>query len=144
MPRLSISNIFDAAKAKATKAGAELGDLVDTFGQLVKELVPTLNGGLTFTQNLNCEAKVVDLLSDTDQVVSKAEGKVLTDVIPSRVVSTDVVLDTFNWWLDNEGKLRVKAGFLKDRAIADVSGSNCVTGTVPTTKTQLRLLLFYG
>lgn len=132
MAKLSISNIFEASKLKATKAGAELSALLDTFSQLVKEIVPALSNGLTFGDNLNCEPKVVGLTSDTDQVVATASGKVVTDVLLTRVLEVGTKKSAFGWWLNDKGELVVNADFVDD------------DGDPTTDEIDCRLLIFYA
>ncbi len=109
--RVNLSAIFSTSQLIATKSGQELQQLITTFADFVKQIVPVLQNGLTITDNFNAEAKDIELSSEAEQVVSAAAGKTVTDVIPGRVYETGTMLTGFGWWLDDNSELIVMAQF---------------------------------
>jgi len=110
--KIELVSIFETSRLIATKSGAELTELIMTFANFVKQVVPALKGGLTFEDNFNCAAKVVELSSDVEQVVDVGRLGSITDVVVGRVVSQSSLLRDFGWWLDGDNRLVVKAVFL--------------------------------
>lgn len=131
--KVTLSRIFDASKALATKPGKELADLIATVAEFAKQIVPPLQNGLSFADNWNGDAKVIELSSDVDQVVSVPDGKTPTDVEVGRVLSTEHMLVGFLWWLDGDGQLTVRARF---SALDD-------SDPTPTDAAEVRLLVSY-
>lgn len=93
----------------ATEAGNQLKDLVGYTAEMAENVARLLRNGLTFNDNFSCDVREVSAKHNEETVISGS--KPVVGVIPVRVLSTSIGLDSFAWWYDERGRLTIKAGF---------------------------------
>jgi len=106
--KFTITRLLDTSKILTSEAGQQLETFISYMAEFVDQTVRTLRSGITFQDNFACEVKTVSLKHDTAQVVQAA--KAVVGILPTRVVSQSVGLDSFAWYIDDQGRLTVKAG----------------------------------
>lgn len=108
--KLSISKLLETSRFLTTKAGAELRDFIVYVAEFSEQVLRALRNGLTFDDNFNAKAVVVELADATAQIVDTA-GKNPTGIIPLRVFSSTYRIASFGWYINADGKTVVTAGF---------------------------------
>lgn len=109
--KITVNRLLETAKLLQTEAGKQLTDLIEYTNTAFEQLIRALRNGLTFSDNINCKISLVELTHGVLQAVN-ADGKSPVGIIPQRVVSTTTGIDSFIWYIDQSGKLQVKANFV--------------------------------
>lgn len=130
MAKITISRIFETSRALATKAGAELSDVVQFVADLAEQTLRNLRNGLTYTDNFDCQSKPVYLRNGVATPVSVSGLKAVSEVRVRRFLDTRYALSSWIWYVDQNGRLTVTAGF---------SGSPDANYEVP-----LEILILFG
>lgn len=127
MSKLNISRIFDVSKYLSTKAGQELADVLEYISSLSEQILRALRNGLSFADNFDAIQSTVSLTSGVASVVGTS-GKRPIGIVPMRIVSTTSRVDSFGWYLNDQGQTVVTATF---------------TGS-PTTAIDVVLVIFFS
>jgi hypothetical protein len=123
--KCTITRLPEISRFLATEVGKAIPDFFTYMAEFIEVTVRSLRGGLTFTDNFDCQVKTVSLVHNTAQVISAS--KAATGIIPVRVISKTTGIDGFIWYYDDLEKLTVKASFV---------GS-------PTTATEVLLVILF-
>lgn len=105
--KLTITRLLETSKILATEVGQAIPDFFDYIAEFVEQVTRSLRGGLTFADNFACEIKTVTVKHNTEQVVSST--KQVVGIIPIRVISTSIGIDSFTWFYSDRGELTIKA-----------------------------------
>lgn len=109
MAKLSISRLFETAEVLVTQAGQQLQTFIDYTTELSKQLVSAMANGLNFSDNFDCIVSTVSLTHNVGQIVSTTKTPI--GVFPIRAYSVSDLITGFNWYLDNNNALNVRATF---------------------------------
>lgn len=110
MAKITISRLFETSKILATKSGQELSDFVNYVAELAEQTLRNLRNGLTFQDNFNCLVSSVKLSQATNTVINTG-GKQPIGIIPIRVVSSSLTIDSFGWFIDTKGQVNVNVRY---------------------------------
>ena len=75
---------------------------------MAENVARILRNGLTFQDNFSCSIRPVTVKHNEEAVVGAS--KPVIGIIPIRVASTAVGIDSFAWYYDDKGRLIVKVG----------------------------------
>ncbi len=107
--KISITRLLETSKYIATKAGAELADMIVQLAEFMDQGVRALRNGLTFRDNHDCEIKSMTLRDGIPATIGLT--KVVTGALPIRTLSSTYAVASFLWYYDSNSKLTVKATF---------------------------------
>ena len=107
--RVTLTRLLETSKYLATEVGQAIPGFFDYMAEFVEQVTRALRSGLTFYDNFDCEVKQVTLKHDTEQILSAT--KTVTGIIPLRVISKSVGVQSLAWWYSDSGNLTVKIGF---------------------------------
>ena len=110
MAKFTVTRLLETAQILATPVGQAIPGFFDYMADFVQQTAKALRLGLTFADNFACEVKTVSLTNNTAQIISAS--KVVTGIIPVRVISQSIGLDSFAWYYDDNGRLTVRARFI--------------------------------
>jgi hypothetical protein len=108
--KITISRLFETSKILTTKSGQELQEFISYVADFAEQTLRNLKNGLTFADNVNCQISTYGLQHNVDQSINTA-GKTPLGIIPLRVISSTTGIDTFGWYVADNGAIRIKAGF---------------------------------
>ncbi len=127
MAKITISRIFETARALSTDAGTQLQDFIQFQAQLAEIAIRALRNGLTDEDNTDCEIKVVDLVHDTPLVLGVTRKKA-REVRPRRLLtSTTALAAPLAWGFTNNGAVTMTGKFFP----------------VPTEPVQVEIIILY-
>ena len=126
MAKVNISRLFDTSKLLVTKSGQELQEFITYVADLAEQTVRNLKNGITFKDNINCQISTYSLSHNVDQTINISQTPI--GIIPLRVISSSVGIDSFGWYVTDSGDIKIKAGF---------------TGA-PSGKVDLSLVILFG
>jgi anti-sigma regulatory factor (Ser/Thr protein kinase) len=131
MGKIATERIYDSGKELATKTGQELKNFIGFVTSAFTEVVIALKGGLTYEDNYNCKIVTVELVNAITQVISAKSGlQTIKEIRVRQVVSTLYGMDTFHWYTDGDGSVKVLMTF---------TGSPAAS-----TRINVVLLILYG
>lgn len=107
--RITLTRLLETSKYLATEVGQAIPGFFDYMAEFVEQVTRSLRSGLTFSDNFDCDVKTVTLTHNTEQIVSAT--KTAFGILPVRVVSQGVGIESFAWWYNDQGALTVKAAF---------------------------------
>ena len=110
MSKVTITSIFEISKALATKSGQELAAPLEFLADFGEQALRALRRGINFRDNFDGEFKTVDLIHNTEQIVSVAKTPV--DLWVTRTFTTSNFMTSFGWYINEDSQLVVKAQFL--------------------------------
>jgi len=110
--KITVSKIFELSKYLATKSGQELKDALVYMSEFAEVSLRNLRNGLTFSDNFDCETKLVSVRTNTETKVSLANRKRPSCILVRRVIS-DVyyVVDKFGWKFGQDGDIVINITF---------------------------------
>lgn len=113
--KITISRIFETSKIVSDLAALGVGqsasDLMEYLSSFVEQTLRGLRNGLSFQDNIDCQIKVVGLVHDVPQPIEINSPRVPLGIFPIRVTSTSTMIDAFNWYVDNQGRITLRAKF---------------------------------
>lgn len=110
MAKLSIQRLLEVSKLIATEAGAQLEEAITFLNDLADQTIRALRNGLTFRDNFNCIIQEASLQNEVESILNTG-GKRPYGIIPLRVISTTVGLDSFYWHINEQNQTIVKVKF---------------------------------
>lgn len=110
--KITLTRLLETSKLLSTEVGRQIPEFFNYMAELVEQMIRALRNGLKFQDNFDCEVKVVSLLHNTPQVITAS--KPATGVIPLRVISQNHMIDAFNMYFDQQGRLTIKVAFDSD------------------------------
>ncbi len=110
MAKLNVSTLFETSKALATDAGKQLGDFITWNADAARQIISALRNNLTFRDNFNCVVRNVSLSDGVDQPIN-TDGRQPSGIIPVRVVSSSISLDSFGWYINDANETVARATF---------------------------------
>ena len=131
MSKITITRLLDTAQLMTTTMGQESPAFVDYLAQLVEQSVRTLRNGITYADNVDCDAKTVTLTHGVAQAISAS--KTVMGVLFTRLRSQTYLLEASGWWYGTDNRLYVAARF----------GEIASSGTPPTAALAVDIVLLY-
>ncbi len=125
MAKYNVTRLLETAKPLATEAGEQLSGVITYLADFVENVSRCLRGGLSFSDNFNCEVRTVSVKDNVATVIGAS--KPVVGVIPTRVLSSEHHLTSFGWYYNSAGELTVQIG---------------LTGT-PTDSQKVTLVLLF-
>ena len=111
MAKITISRIFETARALSTDAGTQLQDFIQFQASFAEITIRALRNGLTDEDNTDCQVRTVDL-SDNVPLTLAVEKKRAREVRVRRVVSSTTALSApLAWGFANNGAVTMTAKF---------------------------------
>lgn len=109
MAKYTVSRLLETTRLLTTDAGEQLKDLVNYTSEMAENIARLLRNGLSFSDNFNCQIREVSVKHEVLEPVGA--DKPVLGIIPIRVLSTTVDLESFGWHYDERGRLVVRAAF---------------------------------
>lgn len=128
MTQIKVSKILETAKFIATDAGKELQDFIQYVSELADQVIRILRNGVTFADNMDAKFINVNLVTATATAINVGNRRPKM-IMVAEVISVTYGVDSFSWYVDNDGSTKVKVGF---------------TGSPGTSQIPVVLLISYG
>lgn len=110
MAKITISRLFEVSKILKTEAGKQLSDLINYTSELAEQVLRALRNGLTFEDNFNSKILTISATHNT-LIKVYISDKIPTGILIRRILSSSVMVDAFNWHIDDNGTLNLKILF---------------------------------
>lgn len=112
MAKITVSRIFELSKYLATKSGQELKDALTYISEFAEVSLRTLNKGLTFPDNFDCEIKTVTVRDGREQRISFTTKKRVASVMIRKVIN-DIYyeVESFGWKYAPDGNVIIIVNF---------------------------------
>lgn len=109
--KLSVTRLFDVAKAMQTKSGKELEDFISYSAQAFEQIVRALNKNISLAENTASDVVTVTCAhNETSKVsVSKPVTGVLVMKVDSQITSEGVTC--LEWFVIDASQIAVKCQF---------------------------------
>ena len=127
MAKITISRIFETARALATEAGTQLQDFIQFQAQFAEITIRSLRNGLTDEDNTDCEVRVVELTSGVPLVLGVTKKKAKEVRVRRLLTSTTALTSPLAWGFTNNGSVSMTGTF----------------SPAPTTPVQVEIIILY-
>lgn len=127
MSKVTISRLLETSRYLQTQAGQQLSDFISYVADLVENSVRILSKGVGIDDNLDTKRMTVSLKHATDTVINVGTKQPIW-IVPARIFSTSVRIDSFLWFTNQAGETVVNIGLVG----------------APTTAFDISLVIFYS
>ena len=108
--KITLSRSIELSKIASTEAYKQCKEAFDYFAEVSEQVVRALTNQLTFSDNFDAKVVTVTLVSARAQSVN-TNARRPVGIIPLQVVSVAYGWDSFSWYVDADGSVKVKMGF---------------------------------
>lgn len=114
MTKITIQRTFDPAKTYETEAGKQMKEFIDSQLSVNELVLRVLLNGISFTDNIYCAEKEVELKHGTPQVIQAS--KRVKGILVQRTLAR--MTEPLFWQYNDQGELSITAQFFAVPAVA--------------------------
>jgi hypothetical protein len=127
MAKITISRIFETARALATEAGGQLQDFIQFQAQFAEITIRALRNGLTDEDNTDCTIRVVELTDNVPLVIAPTAKRAREVRVRRLLTSTTALSAPLAWGFTNNGSVTMTGKF----------------SPTPTAPVQVEIIILY-